>query len=331
MSDVQWHDLPHERIDVCGLPWFDENAPEMWRLPGRVMDRVPQGVRRQAMYPGGGRIRLMSDTSQLHLRVSASPATAGTGLGVYVEGTFWRTMSTAAPEGTQVECFADLDREVRDVTIYLPYRQQIRIAAVGVDRDAELRQPPRFARDLPLVLYGSSVAQGASASRPGMSYAAILARSLNLDFVNLGFGGAGKAEPEVVELVSSVEACCYLFDLGKSYGRQPVGPYAAMLEQVRSDHPDAPMVCITPIFSTRELYRPEYVELSEHTRSVVRQVARKRIEGGDSRAILVEGLDLLGPGEEDGFSSDGVHPGDLGFCRIAERLKERLDGALGPN
>ena len=43
-------------------------------------------------------------------------------------------------------------------------------------------------------------------------------------------GGAGKAEPEVVDLVARVEAGCFLLDLGKSYGRQDAAPYVEILD-----------------------------------------------------------------------------------------------------
>jgi arylsulfatase A-like enzyme len=35
---------------------------------------------------------------------------------------------------------------------------------------------------------------------------------------------------------------------------------------------------------------------------------------------VVEGFELLGPGDADGFSTDGLHPSELGFQRIAKRL-----------
>ncbi len=73
-----------------------------------------------------------------------------------------------------------------------------------------------------------------------MSYEAIVARAMGLDFVNLGFGGAGKAEEAVVELVAELAACCFVFDLGKSYGTQSARAYVRMLETVRAAHPTTP-------------------------------------------------------------------------------------------
>ena len=178
------------------------------------------------------------------------------------------------------------------------------------------------------MLYGSSIAQGAGAARAAMGYGAQLGRLMDLEVVNLGFGGAGKAEREVVELVSRIDACCVVLDLGKSYGLQAVDAYARMLEQLRATGPTVPLVCVTPVFSTRELHDSEYVALSEHTRDVMRRAATARRRDGDAGVVLVEGLALLGQRDSDGYSGDGVHPNDLGYARIAERLQSVVAGAL---
>ena len=45
--------------------------------------------------------------------------------------------------------------------------------------------------DKPIVVYGTSIAQGACASRPGMAWPAILGRKLDHPLINLGFSGNG--------------------------------------------------------------------------------------------------------------------------------------------
>jgi len=160
-----------------------------------------------------------------------------------------------------------------------------------------------------------------------MTYEAILCRRLNLDYVNLGFGGAGKAEPEVVDLVAELDACGFVFDLGKSFGRQPAEVYGAMLDTIRAAHPEVPLVCITPIFSTREFYDAEYADLSKHVRDVMCEAANPRMQAGDGSIYLVDGLESLGAADADAFQ-EGVHPTDLGFARIADRLEPLLREAL---
>ena len=49
----------------------------------------------------------------------------------------------------------------------------------------------------PIVFYGTSITQGASASRPGMAYPAIISRKLNVETMNFGFSGNGRFEESV--------------------------------------------------------------------------------------------------------------------------------------
>ena len=328
MTTMRWGSFPCDSLQVSGLPWLDENAPDLWRLPRRLAASLPDGVRRGLRFPAGVRLRMRSDTSELRLRVRSTPERPATGLDVYVDGRFWRTAPVPQGSEGEVVCFAGASREPKEIAVYLPLRHELQIAAYGLDSDAQCEKPESFIREHPVVLYGSSIAQGAGAARPGMSYAAILGRSINTDHVNLGFGGAGKAEAEVIALVTQIAACCYLLDLGKSYGRQTAEAYAALLTTLRQDHPGTPVVCITPIFSSREFYNDQYADLSRHTRTIVRESVVGRIAQGDGLLFLVEGEALLSPQDSDALSSDGVHPSDLGHLRIAERLRPTIEEAL---
>jgi Arc/MetJ-type ribon-helix-helix transcriptional regulator len=332
---MKWVAFPDDRFVVSGLPWFRATAPRLWRLPEAAAGRLPDAVQRLMRYPAGARIRFASDTSQLHLRVDApnvrsmgnmSPLGCR-GLDVYADGQYWSSAPVAETGSHVLTFFEGAERALRQITIYLPSFQEVRVEAVGLEADAQVKPPHAFVRPLPVVYYGSSIAQGGCACRPGMSYEAILGRRLDLDFANLGFSGAGKAEPAVVDLVAEIDACCYVFDLGKSFGRQPAEVYGAMLDAVRATHPAVPLVCITPIFSTRESYDAAYADLSEYVRDAVRQAVRRRMQAGDARLHLVEGTDLLGPDDADAFH-EGVHPTDLGFDRIADRLEPVLREVL---
>lgn len=324
---LQWIPYPDERIETRGLAWFRENSPELCRMPREALNGLPEGVRNQAHFPSGARLRFRSTTSRLSLQVQALSPSPGHGVDIYVNGAYWLSSLIRQQEQT-VQCFDTSDTTEKEITLYLPYRQAARVLAIGIDFDATPAPAEPLKGRGPLVLYGSSIAQGVGASRPSMSYMSILARRRNLDFIDLGFGGAGKAEPEVVDLLSKVEGSCFLFDLGKSYGMQPEGPFAAMLETVRVAHPGAPMVCITPIFSTCELFSPQLGTLSQHTRDVMRAVAAERVRSEGDKFTLIEGLDLLGSADTDAFTADGVHPNDYGHALLAERLEARLEGML---
>ena len=320
-----------EKFKVLGLWWFEENKSNLWRMPKAQFDSLPKGVKARSRCPSGGRILLKCDTSQLGLKVLPQNKGALKGFDVYVNGSFVRSAGAEEPKvETEVVLFRDLDRKEKEIVIYMPYHQGILIRGIGVDKDTKFSAPEqKFARPQPVVFYGSSVCQGNGALKPGMTYPAKLCRDLNLDFVNLGFGGAGKAEANVVDLVNSIPACCYIFDLGKSYGMQDATAYQTMLQTVRKSHPKVPLICLTPITSAREVYSKAYANRSQHTRDAMREAANKLIQSGEKGVYLLEGADLLGFDEHDGLSRDGVHPTDYGYSIIARKLLPVTKKALG--
>ncbi len=330
--DCAWLPFPDTaKFKVLGLRWFDENSPNLWRMPKAQFESLPKGVRGRSRCPSGGRILLKCDTSQLGLKVVPQNKGALKGFDVYVNGRFVKSAVAEEPKvETEVVLFTELDRKEKEIVIYLPYHQDVRIRAVGVDKDTKFSTPVhQFARTQPVVFYGSSVCQGNGALKPGMTYPAKLCRDLNLDFVNLGFGGAGKAEPNVVDLVNSISACCYIFDLGKSYGMQDPTAFRQMLQTIRKSHPNVPLICITPITSSREVYSQAYANRSRHTRDVMREATKGFIQSGQKAVYLLEGTDLLGFDEQDGLSKDGVHPTDYGYSIIAGKLLPVMKKALG--
>jgi len=330
--DFVWHAFPNEaRFGVLGLYWHRDNQPLLWRLPKVGFDIFPKGVAQQAKMPSGGRIFMRCNTTRLGLRALAENRGNGRGLDVYVNGRFYKSIVAEAPGvDTELVFFDGFDRREKEILIYLPYRQEILVKAVGVDEGAAFQTPEtRFNRPLPIVFYGSSICQGSGASKPGMTYGAIVARELGVDFVNLGFGGAGKAEPEVVDLVKAIPGCCYVFDLGKSYGMQDRQPFEAMLRAIGEAHPDASMVCITPITSALEVHSASYQAQSVHTRNVMGEAAEEAMSSGVPNIHLIDGVTLFGFEEHDGLSGDGLHPSDYGYARIAGRLLPLLRQVLG--
>ncbi|MFA5859185.1 MAG: SGNH/GDSL hydrolase family protein [Elusimicrobiota bacterium] len=330
--EFTWLPFPdNSKFKVLGLYWFEENNPKFWRMPVSKFESLPKGVKRQATKPSGGRIFIKTNSTKLALRVVPHNKGNLKGMCVYINGKYLRHVIAEEPGvTTDLVLFTELDNKEKEVTVYLPYHQEIIVRAVGADKDAKFSAPePKFANKLPIVFYGSSVCQSSGAGKVGMSYEAQICRALNLDFVNLGFGGAGKAEPEVVKLVSSIPACCYVFDLGKSYGMQDMVKFKVMLETVRKEHPAVPIIVGTPITSTREVWSDDYSKKSIHTRTVMKQAVEAVIKDGMKDVYILNGEDLLGFNEHDGLSRDGVHPSDHGFYLIATRMLPVIKKALG--
>jgi lysophospholipase L1-like esterase len=248
-----------------------------------------------------------------------------TGIDLYADGQYVGTAiadKEAAPgkiyEHTYVN-WSELPRKQRDIVLYLPLYKPAKVIGIGLDKEAKLEPASPFAIAKPVVFYGTSITQGGCASRSGLSYQAILGRKLNLDFVNLGFSGNGKGEPDVAKAVAAIDASAFVVDFSQNNPtieslREVYKPF---VETLRASHPDTPIIAITPIYSTNE--GTKKIEMREH----IRKVIAERIANGDRNIQLVEGADLLGPTQGDGLV-DGTHPNDLGFQWMAEGLAPRL-------
>src|SRR5437660_1058190 len=97
-----------------------------------------------------------------------------------------------------------------------PQDSRLDINGLPLVADATIAKASRFASPKPVVFYGTSITQGGCASRPGMSYQAIVGRQLNLDFVNLGFSGNGKGEPAVADMVAEIDASAFVVDFSQN-------------------------------------------------------------------------------------------------------------------
>ena len=105
---------------------------------------------------------------------------------------------------------------LREITFYLPLYMGVKVQGIGLDPDARIERAKPFALAKPVVFYGTSITQGGCASRSGMSYQAILGRTLNVDFVNLGFSGNGLGEPELARAVAGIDAACFVMDFAQN-------------------------------------------------------------------------------------------------------------------
>jgi lysophospholipase L1-like esterase len=340
---LRWLGLTTGEVEMCGLPWFAENAGDLVRLPTRLKSSFRPAVWSLAHSPSGARIRFRSDTSVLSLRLEyPSPpnmanmhAYGQTGVDTYVDGSYLVTAvadKDANPRKAYETVLFDFSKQphvLRDITLYLPLYKSVKVLGIGVEPGAKVTAPRPFAVPKPVVFYGTSITQGGCASRPGMSYEAILGRKLNIDFVNLGFSGNGLGEPELAGAVSEIDASCYVLDFGANHktGEEMRAVYAPFLDAVRAKHPTTPIVVMTPLYTARELRLPSLGADWQQRRDHIGQVVQVRISRGDSNLFLVDGARLLGTNPGDGLV-DGGHPNDLGFYRIAEGLAPVLRSAL---
>lgn len=339
---LKWIPAADGRFSVNGLPWLDENGGRLARFPDRAQESVPGTVWSLSSMTSGGRIRFASDSGSFSIRAShgseprmidMSPL-GHSGLDLYAgppgEMNYWGT-STPQFGGETYEhtYFRGLRSEMREFTLYLPTYNDLDMLEIGLDEEALIAVPAPYALDKPVVFYGSSITQGGCASRPGNGYVPVLSREMNVDVVNLGFNGSGKGEPSVCSLLAEIDAACYVLDFHVNLptAAELEAVYAPFYRQLRSRRPETPILMVSPLYSSSEWYDKQTQAKYGGMRSIIRSVYEEAVAQGDRHVYTVDGCSLIGPGDEGGYV-DGLHPNDIGFRQMAERLQPILREVL---
>jgi lysophospholipase L1-like esterase len=330
---MQWLSFPDPNCQVCGFPWFSETAPLLWRFPERMKAQLPETLSLALQQTAGGRLRLRTDTGSLSVKARFPGFTVRTfitqytahGFSTYVDGRCWSARIPGAQEGeAELSLFNGAPRQMRDVCVYLPLYGPVEVLSIGVDEGAGFELPTPFALERPVVFYGTSITQGGGASRSGLSYQAMLARDLNLDYANFGFAGKGRCEREVAEALAEVDASCYVLDVGQNTSVEELRErFKPFMDTLREARPQTPLLATTPILNNAELWSQDQQQTAEDKREIIRSAVQDRKQAGDQAVYLLEAADYLGADFTDG-TVDGLHANDLGFTRMAEGMKPRL-------
>jgi len=328
LADMLWKDAAD--LVISGKGWND-GIGAYHRLPDAAKGKVPDSVWRLGSHTAGLVVHFETDSQQIALQwmlTSSSlsmphmPATGVSGIDLYRkdENGRWFYVLNARPTGKENAATINTGNaspQMRQYMIYLPLYNGVESLKIGVSEGSKFAQTAK-SKTKPIVYYGTSIAQGACASRPGMAFTAILQRRLDRDIVNLGFSGSGKMEPEVADLIARIDASVFVIDclwnLSGTDSDVIAQRVVNLAQTLRKAHPDTPI-----LFVEQSSFKGPFP-----TRPTIAQ--RKGIDELRRRGVqnihTVPGDDLVG---KDGDGTvDGCHPNDLGMARHADVLEPIL-------
>ena len=337
-----WHVPTESPFRLAGFAWFEQDHVYR-RLPVKPGWPLPESVDALANSTAGGQIRFQTNSPKLAVRVRLAalanmnhmPATGQCGFDCYVgppqQQRYIATTKYDHRE-TSYECVlfdqsgSDAGRAMRNVTLDFPLYQGVEEVRVGLEAGARIQAPPPYADPRPIVVYGTSITQGGCAARPGMAYTNILSRRLNRPFVNLGFSGSGRGEPEVARTMATIEEpACFVLDYEANAAADPPleDTLDGFIDILREAHPAVPIVVVSRIRYGMESLNGDVVQDRKKRLKFQLNAVESRRAAGDDRIHFVNGADLLGD-DFDECTVDGVHPTDLGFYRIAHAFEPSL-------
>lgn len=333
---------------VFGRAWNVENGKNYSRLPNRMKGDVPKKVWGLSRNSSGLSVKFVTGSKNIYVRYGLAGAANlhnmsdlnSSGVDLYAVANNGRHHWVSnhlnyhfgkSAKDTLQAVFKNLSVKAdMEYELYLPNYNTVEWLEVGIDGDAELKfKSPNQTIEKPIVVYGSSIIQGASPSRPGLSITNIASRALRKPFVNLGFSGNCYMEPEMFKVLGEIDAQAYVIDpipnSWKFEGEVVHDRVKAGVKYLRER-------CKTPILLVEnhklsdsvmhgKLYKP-YKRGNDALRAAYKEL---KSEGVENLYLLTQdNLDLT----EDGMI-EGVHPNDIGSLIYARAYTKALRTIVG--
>jgi hypothetical protein len=250
---------------------------------------------------------------------------ANKGLDLYIKRKGkWVYAGSGRPNATcsQFILVNNMNNEEKECLLYLPLYDETKSIEIGVEEKASfgLSGNPFNKR---ILIYGSSILQGASASRPGLAYPAILSRATGYDFINMGLSGSAKMEKSVADVIAGMNAEAFILDCVPNSSPQQITERTSYLvNSIRQKHPDKPIIMVQSIIRETGNWNKEAALNVKQQNENIKIEFEKLKKQGVKKLYFIGADHLIGSDHEG--TVDGVHPNDLGFGRMVDILKPKI-------
>ena len=336
-QELTWYNPVSSHIQaVEGQAWPGEVTNLYQRLPDRAEELVRLEVWNLSQHAAGMAIRFRTDASEISIRYMVAgnmamphmPATGVSGVDLYgidVDGN-WRWCRPGRKLSDTVSFTYKGITSSSLYHLYLPLYNHVRWLQIGVSKDASFEFMAR--REKPIVIYGTSIAQGACASRPGMAWTNIVSRKLDYPIINLAFSGNGRLEPELINLIGEIDAGLFVLDClpnltnAELYDHQELSKRIKnAVRQLRAKHPETPILLTEHAGYTDGQMQPARQQAFERVNQIQQETYQQLLQQGYSGLYYLSYQEL---GLQMDDMVDGTHPNDLGMMRYAEAYEKKL-------
>lgn len=245
----------------------------------------------------------------------------------------WQYVSVARPEKGKVNqkqvIVRRMDTTMKKFMLYLPLYNSVTQLKIGVSKESILStaQKTEINQSKRVVIYGSSIVQGSSASRAGMAYPAMMQRKLGVDVINLGFSGNAKMELEVAAYLATVAADCYVLDCIPNQTPEQVADRALpFIKYLRSKKPETPIILVESVIRESGFFDQQVGRNVQKQNENIKKAFLQLKKENYKNIYYVPASTFMG-NDHDG-TIDGTHLTDLGFSRIAAAVMKAVSKVL---
>ncbi|MFC2760754.1 MAG: SGNH/GDSL hydrolase family protein [Hallella multisaccharivorax] len=330
---------------ISGRGWQDELSTSYYRLPDRFRSQVRQSLWNLSMNASGLYVDFFTSAADITVKYTVMEPKSLNNVGMMAKsgvdlyrrnGDGWLFCS----------CFGSFDfgSQVTDTIVYhyralstpsggatyrlyLPLYNTVSSLKIGVPEDDTFRFVSPDTR-APIVVYGTSIVQGASASRPGMSWVNQVQRSLDIPVYNLGFSGNGCLDDALFHAMGEVtNARLFIIDcMPNMDSPDRADSIAPRLEcGVRWLHAksSAPILLVEHDGYSNETTQMGLSAKVSNANAKLRQAYNSLVAKGVTGLHYMTKAEL-GLCRDDECQVDGVHATDLGMRLYAQAYLQKI-------
>ncbi len=333
----------NETINVIEGKGWHEHAVLYRRLPAKAQQLVREDVWDLSANTAGLQIHFKTDADEIIVKYKVTgglqfphmPATGVSGVDMYLKTKRNEWLWAAGKysfNDTIVYRFTTTAAAVKDAEyiLYLPLYNTVEWMTISVPEKSVFKPLP-VSKKKPIVVYGTSIAQGACATRPGIAWTALLERKLNTPVFNLGFSGNGRLEKSVIELISEIDAAVYLIDClpnmveGILTADEVKARVKDAVNILQSKHPATPILFCEHDGLTGGLVNIADERKYSSVNAALRQAFDSLKTAGIKNIYLLTKKEI---GQNNETMVDGVHPNDIGMMLYANAYEKKIKAIL---
>lgn len=212
--------------------------------------------------------------------------------------------------------------------LYLPLYNTVEWMEIGVGSDKSFKFVVKEGK--PIVVYGTSIAQGACATRPGLAWSNMLGREIKNPVINVAFSGNGRLEQPIIEHINQVDAAVFILDcipnLALTKDRTALQLDSLLsnaVVEIRRKHPKTPII-VTEHSSgfNNAIFNLDMNEEYKKSSAVANQFVNRIKQSGDKHLYLLTNKEI---GLDINSTVDYAHPNDIGMKKIADAYQKLIN------
>eukprot|EP01006_Ploeotia_vitrea_P028991 TRINITY_DN61614_c0_g1_i1.p1 TRINITY_DN61614_c0_g1~~TRINITY_DN61614_c0_g1_i1.p1 ORF type:complete len:912 (+),score=131.61 TRINITY_DN61614_c0_g1_i1:93-2738(+) len=308
---------------------FNDTASYYNRLPAAAERVVRRPIWDLQQDSAGMFAQFVTDAKEIYLNYTLHsrsldmwhfPSTGVSGFDLYIwdpKHNKFRWVATNRPTypGNAVKLISHSKNERIICRLHLPLYNAPKDLWVGYEHGSFLKIDAHYKPGPPIVWYGTSILQGAVASRPGQAMTNIIAREMGLEILNFGFSGNCLMEISVVEWLVKI-ANPRLFVIDCSWNMSPDmirNRTVPLVKYYRKYHPTTPIILAEGTPAGEYWWNKDVKKYVNEKRMYLRDGYNQLVHEGYKKLHYVHSADLYNNLESlIDPTVGGTHPSDLG-------------------